>query len=253
MARTSLVVRLPKAASTAKPLTGGHGRPHPRGLNRQRVIPILFAATGLACLAAFVFMARLDWTGDPPQWDFVIAAWVQSWSFPGITVFMVAISWFGWSPQSWIIVAAICLLLYIRGLRLAAPLAILSGVSHLAVRWLKESAHRLRPELGLLPNGPIDPSFPSGHATQYTIFLGLVAYLSLRRMHSGWGRRAVIAVCLVLVVLVGPSRVYLGQHWPSDVLAGYLLGAGLVLMIIAVSEWRRVASATRSPSHRLAR
>jgi undecaprenyl-diphosphatase len=220
-------------------------------MNRQRVIPIVCAAAGFACLAAFVFMARMDWTGDAPQWDLVIARWVQSWSFPGISVFMVAVSWFGWSPQSWIIVAAICLLLYLRGLRLAAPLAVLAGVSHLAVRWLKESVHRLRPELGIVPDGPVDPSFPSGHVTQYTVFLGLVAYLAWRRMRPGWARRAVIVVCLVMVVLIGPSRVYLGEHWPSDVLAGYLLGGGLVLVIIAVSEWRRLSATTRSPSQRL--
>ena len=237
-------------AGPANPMSAGLRRPNREGMNPHRVIPILCAATGFACLAAFVLMARMDWTNSTPQWDLVIATWVQSWSFPGIAVFMVAVSWFGWSPQSWIIVAAICLLLYVRGLRVAAPLAILAGVSHLVVRWLKVSVHRLRPELGILPDGPVDPSFPSGHATQYTVFLGLVAYLAWRRMRSGWARRAVIVVCLVMVVLIGPSRVYLGQHWPSDVLAGYLLGGGLVLVIIAVSEWRRVLATTATPSHR---
>jgi undecaprenyl-diphosphatase len=232
-------------------MSDGHGSPNPGSLRRKRVVPSLCGAAGFACLTAFVFMARLDWTGNAPQWDLEVAAWVQSWSFPGIPTFMAAISWFGWAPQSWIIVAAICLLLYARGLRVAAPLAILAGVAHLAVRWLKESVRRLRPELGLVPNGPMDPSFPSGHATQYTIFLGLLAYVSWRRIGPGWERRAIITVCVVLIVLVGPSRVYLGQHWPSDVLAGYLLGAGLVLMIIAVSEWRRVSATIGTPSHRL--
>jgi undecaprenyl-diphosphatase len=202
---------------------------------------VLCGLGGLACLAAFVVMARMDWTGAAPDWDVSVAAWVHSWSMPGLLPLMLATSWLGWSPQSWILIAAICGLLFIRGLRVAAPLALVAAVSHLAVRGIKSSISRLRPELGILPDASLDPSFPSGHATQYTIFLGLLAYLARRRMPAGWARRAVITGCLIIIALVGPSRIYLGQHWPSDVLAGYLLGGGLVSMIVAVSEWRRFA------------
>jgi undecaprenyl-diphosphatase len=200
---------------------------------------VFCALAGFLCLAAFSVLARMDWTGAAPAWDISIATAVQSWSFPGILPLMLAVSWPGWSPQSWILVLAICALLYARGLRLAAPLALVAAVSHLIVRGVKTSIHRLRPELGLVPNGPQDPSFPSGHATQYTIFLGLLAYLAWRRLRPGWPRRLAVGACLGMIVLVGPSRVYLGQHWPSDVLAGYLLGIGVLLLIIAAIEWRQ--------------
>jgi undecaprenyl-diphosphatase len=213
--------------------------PPNRPVNRARIIPALWALFGIACLAAFLFMARMDWTGVAPDWDVSLSAWVQSWSLPGLLPIMVAVSWSGWSPQSWIIVGVICALLYTRGLRLAAPLALLAALSHVAVRGIKTSISRFRPELGILPDGPLDASFPSGHATQYTIFLGLLGFLAWRRMRSGWPRRVVITACLLMIAAVGPSRVYLGQHWPSDVLAGYLLGGGLVMIIIAASEWRR--------------
>jgi undecaprenyl-diphosphatase len=206
---------------------------------RQGAFPLLCTTTGLLCLAAFLLLARLDWTDVVPPWDVGIAASVQGWSLPGILPFMLAVSWPGWSPQSWILVLAICGVLYWRGLKLAAPLALVAAVSHVIVRGIKGSINRLRPDLGLMPDGPLDPSFPSGHATQYTIFLGLLAYLAWRRLRPGWSRSLAVSVCLGLIVLVGPSRVYLGQHWPSDVLAGYLLGSGLLLLIIAAIEWHQ--------------
>jgi undecaprenyl-diphosphatase len=216
-------------------MVGRRGSFHPRNL-----VPVVCALSGLVCLVAFVFLAQLDWSGATPEWDVRIATWVQNWSFPGLLPFMLVVSWPGWSPQSWFFVASICALLYLRGLRVAAPLALLAAASHFTVRAIKESVLRVRPDLGVLRDGPLDPSFPSGHAAQYTIFLGLLGYLAWRRIPTGLPRRIIIAVCVALVVLVGPSRVFLGQHWPSDVVAGYLLGAGLVLIIIAASEWRRV-------------
>jgi undecaprenyl-diphosphatase len=220
-------------------LTGGDGDP------RHRRLASFCAASGLACLAAFMFMARIDWTGEAPAWDVSIAAWIHAWGAPGMLPIMVAVSWPGWTPQSWILVVGICALLYLRGLPAAAPLALLAAFSHVIVRGIKESIRRVRPDLGILGEGPRDPSFPSGHATQYTIFLGLLAYLAWRRMRPGWFRRLIVTACLSMIALVGPSRVYMGQHWPSDVLGGYLLGGGLVLLIISVSEWRRLGELRR--------
>jgi undecaprenyl-diphosphatase len=219
---------------------------------RGWALPLLIALAGLVCLLAFSVLAGMDWTGTAPTWDSDISAVIQSWSAPGIRPFMLAVSWLGWSPQSWVLVLGICGLLYLRGLTVAAPLALVAGVSHFIVRGIKQSINRLRPDLGILPDGPLDPSFPSGHATLYTIFLGLLAYLAWRRLRPGWSRRLSLAICLGLMVLVGPSRVYLGQHWPSDVLAGYLLGSGLLLMIIAVIEWRNnrlTRARTRTAAH----
>jgi undecaprenyl-diphosphatase len=196
----------------------------------------VFAVTGLVFLAVFVALMRMDWAETTPSWDVSIASWVHSWTMPGLLPIMIGVSWPGWAPQSWLIVLAVCTFLFLRGLRLAVPLALAAATSHLVVSAVKNSVHRVRPDLAVLPDNPLDPSFPSGHTTTYTIFLGLLVYLAWRQLRPGWVRSLSLSSCFLMIALVGPSRVYLGQHWPSDVLAGYLLGGGLLLCIIAACE-----------------
>jgi undecaprenyl-diphosphatase len=77
-------------------------------------------------------------------------------------------------------------------------------------------------------------AFPSGHTTTATIGYGLLAVLAA--MLLSWGRRWFPAVAVVLAVLVGLSRVYLGVHWPTDVLGGWALGVGWLALGAAVSR-----------------
>lgn len=69
------------------------------------------------------------------------------------------------------------------------------------------------------------PSFPSGHALlSAAVYLSLAAMLG-REIPSPVLRRYLMAVAVVLTLLIGGSRVYLGVHWPSDVLAGWIIGS----------------------------
>ncbi|MFN0070751.1 MAG: hypothetical protein ACKVVP_04575, partial [Chloroflexota bacterium] len=129
-------------------------------MNTRRWSPWAGMLLGSVCLIFFTLLARLDWSGTAPSWDASLAGWVQSWNFPGVLPLMIALSWPGWSPQSWIFVLGICAFLYLRGLRFAAPLALIAALSALLVRSLKGWINRLRPDLGLVPDGPLDPSFP---------------------------------------------------------------------------------------------
>ena len=80
-------------------------------------------------------------------------------------------------------------------------------------------------------------SFPSGHVVFFVQFFGFLLYLVARQKSPGWQRSATMFLVAWPITLVGVSRVYLGAHWPSDVLAGYLVG-GIALFLMAVNYER---------------
>jgi undecaprenyl-diphosphatase len=81
-----------------------------------------------------------------------------------------------------------------------------------------------------------DKSFPSGHCTHYASFYGYLFYLAQRCMAPSALRSAILATCAGLIILVAPSRVYLGHHWASDVLAGDLVGLTYLFLLIKAYE-----------------
>ena len=99
---------------------------------------------------------------------------------------------------------------------------------------LKHVIHRSRPDTMYVDNMRFHSfSFPSGHAFGSMVFYGLIAYLALQHLPKPWN--VIVAVVLAIaIVLVGVSRVYLGAHFPSDVMAGWLLGALSLVIIIKV-------------------
>jgi undecaprenyl-diphosphatase len=74
-------------------------------------------------------------------------------------------------------------------------------------------------------------SFPSGHVLFYVVFFGFIAFLAWSHL-TGYMRWLIIAICGFLIVLIAPSRVYLGAHWASDVIGSYVIGVLWLVMII---------------------
>lgn len=107
---------------------------------------------------------------------------------------------------------------------------------------LKLAFHRLRPDPYFGGARLTTYSFPSGHALISLCFYGLIAGMISFHVKKRW--QAVLAWCIavVLIALIGLSRIYLGMHWPSDVLAGYsaaIIWMGAVRVMARRVEARR--------------
>ena len=101
----------------------------------------------------------------------------------------------------------------------------------------KNLFHRARPELPWSLHDEATFSFPSGHAFFSTVLYGTLCWLALRRGISPW---RVVPVAIVLPFAIGLSRIYLGEHYPTDVLAGWLCGGIWVATVIHVARiWPR--------------
>lgn len=118
----------------------------------------------------------------------------------------------------------------------------------------KDLIQRQRPPLiDAVPPYEYSPSFPSGHTLNAVAVVGIIAYLLVLRRVSTGGRVAIVTGAATFALLVGLSRVYLGHHWFTDVLVGWILGALWLSLIITahrlyltVQEHRHAAS---SPPH----
>lgn len=101
---------------------------------------------------------------------------------------------------------------------------------------LKELIHRARPyPMPVSANEFIQNinqySYPSGHVLFFVVFFGFFAYLAWINF-AGGARIIVIVTCAALIVLIGPSRVFLGAHWTSDVVGSYIIGTIWLLVLI---------------------
>jgi undecaprenyl-diphosphatase len=168
--------------------------------------------------------------------DIAIAQWVHGHVNPtGITVSRY-ISEIG-SPTSMGVIAVIggaVILWRRRTTLLVAWIAAFAG-GGLLEKMLKAFVHRTRPQF--TPTGPEEQSlsFPSGHTMMCMIGISMVLYALLvpKRFGDPW-RGVLVGVGVTFVLLVGISRVYLGAHFPSDVLGGLAAGAGWVAICVGI-------------------
>ncbi|MBT2481640.1 phosphatase PAP2 family protein [Streptomyces sp. ISL-94] len=145
--------------------------------------------------------------------------------------------WDTWTMRA--LAAAACLALWWRGQRERALWVGLTMVVALVVQQgLKALVGRPRPQW---PD-PVDSAhfaaYPSGHAMTATVVCGLLLWL-LPRQAPQWAVRSAWAAAAVSVLGVGFTRIYLGVHWLSDVVGGWLLGAALVALAVSWSGRQR--------------
>jgi undecaprenyl-diphosphatase len=201
----------------------------------------------LTGLAAFAVLAVLAKANAYFSWDERVADRVQSFSPPGMEGFMRAVSFLGDGVTSWIIVGLALLFFFVRGRRSEAFGLLLCAAGGPTInRLMKYVIGRPRPTLEhVRVSGEwAHESFPSGHVVFYVCFFGFLFFVAFALLPKGsTARRVACALAALPVLLVGLSRVYLGAHWPSDVLGAYLLsGMWLALSLDAYRRWKRRAT-----------
>jgi undecaprenyl-diphosphatase len=119
-------------------------------------------------------------------------------------------------------------------------LMVIAAVGSLAMTIAgKDLVARARPPQTLaVPPFESSPSFPSGHTLNATVLTGVAVYLVLRRVESARGRAAVVVAGVLFVLTMGLSRVFLGHHWLTDVVAGWALGLAWVAVVVTAHRLR---------------
>ena len=198
------------------------------------------AAVGiLATLLALLTKAIMD--NPAPSQDIGVMDWVVGWDLRGLTTFFDGVS-FVTGPEPGIIygllgVTFLLLLGKYRPALVFTAVGVTIGlVAILGDFTLGEIVDRGRPLAGA--DNPT-PAFPSGHVFGSTVFFGFIGFLAV---YYRMKKKILVPLLLVLaaiIVLVGPARVHVQAHFPSDVAAGYLLAAIWLLVIIPVFAYVR--------------
>jgi membrane-associated phospholipid phosphatase len=221
----------------------------------------LVLVTVLVLLGGFAVAAAAMRRAEALALDIAVTHAVQQFDQPVVVAVMVGISALGYAPWSGLIVTAAALgCVAARWYREALFIVATEGVGWLAAE-IKLLVERPRPTSDLVRVlGHVgETSFPSGHVTSYIVFYGLLFYFVYVRARRGWPRTVLLLVFATIVGLVGPSRIYLGHHWVSDVLGGYALGAAYLLLLLEIHRWfvlpspvRHDRPAASESAHRLA-
>jgi membrane-associated phospholipid phosphatase len=193
-----------------------------------------FVAAGLIGFGAVFAIVRLD---PSARIDVAVTRSFQRLRNPRVRRAMTLASWPGFPPQSRLIPLGVIGAWLGLGLRAEAATQALAAGSSAIASLMKFVARRPRPLVGqvTVAIAPLSgTSFPSGHVLSYVGTYGMLAYLLAARVRPTAPRVALVAAPISLIALVGPSRIYQGHHWATDVLASYLLGMSYVALVAAI-------------------
>jgi membrane-associated phospholipid phosphatase len=196
----------------------------------------------LALLTIAAFVALAVATHGVPYFpiDLAVTRALQGIHAPAWDRLMRAESWPGYSPQSVVIPWVIALVLLVGRLRSEAIATGFAACGALVGMLVKQIVHRSRPPEGLVTvvTHLASLSFPSGHVIWATTIAGFLAFVATIRLDPSPGRRVLIGALIVFILLMGPSRVYLGEHWVTDALGGYLFG--ILWLALTIEVYRRL-------------
>lgn len=200
-----------------------------RFLNKRALIPAVAGFTVFLAISFFVI------TRDVIAFDTVVREAIYGLRSNGLTAFFRAVTSLG-NKQT---IALLCVLfLLVPATRLAygvpaSSAALLAAGIQYA---LKVSFHRARPDLALHLISQGGYSFPSGHSFSVLIFYSMILYLCRRNIKNKAISNLITILLTALILTIGFSRIYLGVHYPTDVLGGWSLGLCVLMVMISAEH-----------------
>lgn len=242
MAKTGSKTTIEKAQTSIQEKTV------PKKVRNYRAV--VFQGYLIVAIVSFAILAALAKIFPYFTFDLTLARGWQSITLPGLLPFMELVSFVGYDPVMPITVATILFILVILGLRWEALVGLINiSVATVVTLVFKTLIGRGRPpqELVNVVTNLHDKSFPSGHVLTYTAFFGFLFFLAFTLIKPSLLRIVFIIIFGNLIILVGPSRVYLGEHWPSDTIGAYLMGSIILLLTIYFYRWGKTKFFTQQP------
>ena len=211
---------------------------------------------GVAVGAASVALSALaHWAPQFPG-DVAITQFIQAADFGPLARLLHALNVLGFPPLVDFIYGGILLALFAFGGRweaAAGTFGVLGSAGlNFAVKFL---VNRPRPSILLVhvEHSVASPGFPAGHVLNFTVFAGFLCCLAYLRMPASWLRATLMGLLIGVIVLMGIARVDSGEHWPSDVIGGYLLGALWLAVTVGFYQWGRLRGKLVRPGFRVSR
>jgi undecaprenyl-diphosphatase len=204
-------------------------------------------AVAVGALVVFAWLADQILEGQTRHFDLYVRLWAHHFAAPGLPRAMAIISRLG-SALFLVVATALLVLrfLLMRWRRAAVWLALAMAGAVVLDLTLKLAFRRPRP-VAFFGVAPDSYSFPSGHALASMCFYGVLAGLLTARVRSPRLRVLLWLAAALLIGVIGFSRIYLGVHYPTDVVAGYLAAAVWVGALVFADRVRRLPRVPPAP------
>ena len=196
---------------------------------RIAAIIILFA-----CTAAISIILKMEYDMGPSKADIAIQDLFFSIRGGVLDVIVSALTHCG----DTITIIALCAILLIlpNRLKYGVPVSLAALTGLVIYKPMKHIFMRARPDEVLHLVEQDGYSFPSGHSVTSVIVYGLLIFLIRKHCRNTAFKNVLTVICAILAAGIGPSRIYVGVHWPTDVLCGWLIGAGVLIAYITILE-----------------
>lgn len=197
--------------------------------------------SSLVLLASFFIVASSVDSGITNTVDIQVVQWFQQYRHPLLTKIMLFFSFIGDTVPVTVISVLVMFILF-RIFHQRIELFLFSLVligSTISTILLKSYYQRERPQLDMLVMEE-GFSFPSGHSMAALSLYGIVTFLLWRHVSNVSGRNILLLSSIILIIIIGISRMYLGVHYPSDVIGAYLFSSFWLLFSIAIFQYIKV-------------